>query len=123
MNAVSYGLQRFAPSNGDNPDTPIGTFVSSSEKTETADVALSDLENKQDSEDFELKELQKEKNKLKKMKNKLISQSTSIFSYAQSCPNCKKSFNSPLVKRKVMHFKSCCNSKNRWVEEQVLVIM
>src|SRR5207248_318061 len=114
MNVDSYGLQSFASSRDVNQETLIDTFVSSSEKNETEDGALSELENKQDSEDFELKELQKEKNRLKKIKNKLISQNTSIFSYAQSCPNCKKSFNSRLVKRKVMHFKSCCNSKNRW---------
>jgi hypothetical protein len=119
----SYGLQSFASSSDFNQEISINTFVSSSEKNKVEDVALSKLENKQDSEGFEINELQREKNKQKKTKNKLISQNTSIFSYAQSCPNCKKSFNSHLVKRKVIHFKSCCNSKNRWVEEQVLEIM
>src|ERR1044072_6320137 len=122
INVDSYGLQSFASSSGLNQETPINTFASR-EKNEIEDIALSKLENKLDSEDFELKELQREKNKLKRIKNKLISQNTSIFSFAQSCPNCKKSFSSHLVKRKVIHFKSCCNSRNRWVEEQVLEIM
>jgi hypothetical protein len=99
---------------------PIDTSISS----ENVELEFKqESEDFEDSEDFELKELQREKNRQKKIKNNLISENSSIFLYAKSCPNCKKSFNSSIIKKKTMHFKSCCNSKKRWVEERELSIM
>ncbi|RGB25333.1 hypothetical protein C1646_724056 [Rhizophagus diaphanus] len=102
---------------------PIDTFVPSKEIENAEREIKKESEDSENSEEFELKEIQREKNKQKKIKNNLISENSNIFLYAKSCPNCKKSFNSSLIKKKIMHFKSCCNSKKRWVEEQELTIM
>lgn len=102
---------------------PIDTFVPSN-KIENAGLEIKqESEDSENPEDFELKEIKREKNKQKKIKNNIISENSSIFLYAKSCPNCKKSFNSSIIKKKIIHFKSCCNSKKRWVEERELVIM
>ncbi|GES73941.1 hypothetical protein GLOIN_2v1497258 [Rhizophagus clarus] len=100
---------------------PINTFVSSDENVKP-EIKKEPVDS-ESSEDYELKEIQRERNKQKMIKNNLISKNYSIFLYAKSCPNCKKSFNSSIIKKKVMHFKSCCNSKKRWVEERELNIM
>ncbi|RIA95320.1 hypothetical protein C1645_872825 [Glomus cerebriforme] len=113
----------FDENNTSNDAMSIDKFRSSNEIEEVTLEIKQESGDSEDSEDPELKELRKEKNKQKRIKNNLISENVSILSYAKSCPNCKKSFNSSLIKKKAIHFKSCCNSKKRWVEERELVTM
>ncbi|CAB4486618.1 unnamed protein product [Rhizophagus irregularis] len=93
---------------------PIDTFVPSKEIEDAEREIKKESEDSENSEDFELKEIQREKNKQKKIKNNLISESSNIFLYAKSCPNCKKSFNSPLIKKKIMHFNNEKHNHNNF---------
>ncbi|CAG8567920.1 8310_t:CDS:1 [Funneliformis mosseae] len=120
------GIQESASSNGVDQEIEVTSeeqLVTPSEESEEdgfVQQTLSEMKTKKGSDDLDLKELQKEERKHRKIRNELIQQNSDIFTFARSCPNCKKSFNSPLVIKKVRHFKICCNSNNRWIDDVVL---
>ncbi|CAI2170488.1 7932_t:CDS:1 [Funneliformis geosporum] len=120
------GLQDSTSSNRDDQEIEVTSeeqVVATSEESENDEFVQPTspkLMNKKGSDDLDLKELQKEERKQRKIRNDFVQQNSSIFTFARSCPNCKKSFNSALVTKKVRHFKICCNSNNRWIDDVVL---